>query len=703
MNLREVPSLSAIIFRAWRAITIPLPGGKIRAFGPASDQISAIVVVNLDRQPERWRQIRRELGRFRTSHGDRLTTIARRQIAIDARDGRAVAATSDVDPMFTVGDQLYVQPDERLAASFARSEPVRMTRQEVAVARSHVEAWKAIALGTDTNVLILEDDAWFRPWARKRIESGWRGALRRGGEGAAPRLVYLSYSDAGGTATRVDEYDRLFRPIRGLWFLSGYVLSRQGAEILLRAMPVVGPVDLWMNYRFDQLHALALETPAIAQRSDARSENSYSILPYLARAGVVDAKRGIKPPDTLGTKRVLAWTAQLSHEGLAMALSMLGLRVRVFDESDDALGRDGLDEAFRTFDALIDPNLSSDAQGLALRDHQVTILIEVNSRPPQSILDAELDRRRLRILKSSRANEIGWDEICDLLAVTKPAEAFPKGAPREYRLFRLAQTNAERMPDRHRAADRFRADESPWVLPTWRRRRPMPTLEQSAGHPGRLLAHAGMTRASRLFPSVSETFPGNLASFVPEALEYGNRGMRIVLDSAVAGPRRFRSGAFESTQQFTHGRFQAEIRAAPGPGLVTGFFLHRSSPRQEIDIEIVGSSPRRLLTNVFYNPGDSGAALAYGYRGSPFWIDLEFDATEDFHEYAIDWRPDRVTWLVDGNAIHERDSWDPTPVPHLAMRIHGNLWAPRSHELAGRVDSSALPSSAMFRNLLVTD
>lgn len=157
-----------------------------------------------------------------------------------------------------------------------------------------------------------------------------------------------------------------------------------------------------------------------------------------------------------------------------------------------------------------------------------------------------------------------------------------------------------------------------------------------------------------------------------------------------------------SVQSVTHGRVQAEIRAAPGSGIVTGFFLHRAAPRQEIDIEFVGSDPRRMLTNVFFNPGDEGAAMSFGYRGSPCWVDLGFDATEDVHEYAIDWRPGHVTWLVDGEIVHERASWDPTPIPHLAMHVHANVWAPRSQELAGRMNDLTLPATATFRNLAVS-
>ena len=210
-----------------------------------------------------------------------------------------------------------------------------------------------------------------------------------------------------------------------------------------------------------------------------------------------------------------------------------------------------------------------------------------------------------------------------------------------------------------------------------------------------------MTEPSTEFSGLSETFPGNLASFDHHNLAYTAEGTCLTIEAAPASTRRYRSGAFASVRTFGHGRFEAAIRVAAGPGLVTGFFLHRSTPLQEIDIEFVGSDPRRMLINVYFNPGDDGTAMSFGYRGSPCWVDLGFDASADFHRYAIDWRPGRVAWLVDDLVVHERVGWDPTPIPHLEMRVHANLWAPRSEELAGRVDERRLPATATFRNVRV--
>lgn len=702
MNLNEVVNpMRTLAFRAWRCLTTSVPGARVQAFGGGVGRIGAILVINLDRQPRRWRRVSRELGRMRTSDGAPLTSITRRLAAIDARDGRAVAATADVDAMYRIGDQLYVHPDARLAACFAEDEPVRMTRQEVAVAQSHVEAWKAIAKGTHDHVLVLEDDVWFTPGAPAAIDRGWRAALGRCAVDAGPKLLYLSYSDAGGTAERRDACDSLFRPVRGLWFLSGYVLSREGAAALLCSMPVVGPVDLWMNYRFGELGALALTSPAIAQRPDGPSDNVYSVLPYLARAGIVDSERGAKPPDPFCAGSVLAWTGAAERESLPMALSMLGLRVRAFDGDETPMNEQELREVLKAFDALVNAPLAPTALAAAAEDTQTKIVLEADAPTPAGLELDRLSPLRSAVLAPAESEGGSWEVLCGLLGLAKPVEPFPAGALRAVRLFRYECPVGPSQSGVRTRRDSYPMDDSPWVLPSTSGWRPAQSVTSYLCGAGARVAEARMTEPSPSFPGLVETFPGNQASFAREHLQHSGEGARLVIDAVVGGPRPYRSGAFASVDRFRYGRFEAEIRAAPGSGLVTGFFLHRDNPRQEIDIELTGADPRRMVTNVYFNPGDEGTAIGFGYRGSPCRIDLGFDATEASHLYAIDWRPDRVVWLVDGRIVHERAGWDPTPIPHLSMRIHANLWAPRSEEFAGRLDQRSLPATAVFRGLVV--
>jgi beta-glucanase (GH16 family) len=134
---------------------------------------------------------------------------------------------------------------------------------------------------------------------------------------------------------------------------------------------------------------------------------------------------------------------------------------------------------------------------------------------------------------------------------------------------------------------------------------------------------------------------------------------------------------------------------------VTGFFLHRDSPRQEIDIEITGNRPSRLLVNVFYNPGAEGAKFDYGYRGTPAAIPLGVDASKAAHRFAIEWDPCEIRWFVDGELVHRRAAWNPTPIPHLPMTLHVNTWPTRSRELAGRLALRALPASAIVRSIAI--
>lgn len=697
MNLEgALGGLNRGIFTLWRALP-PLYRCRMFAFGRVEGRIQKILVINLDRQPGRMKRTTRELRRFRSSDGGKLERLACRLAAVDARDGRAVAATADVDPNYVTGNQLHVQPDSRLEACFGTDLPIRMTRQEVAVARSHIEAWKVVASGHEEHVLILEDDIWLRPTAADAIDQGWQEARNRCSTSGGPHLLYLSYLDTDAATPRSDRDGAVFRPSRGLWHLSGYVLSRVGALRLLRAMPVVGPIDMWMNYRFAELDAHALSQPAILQRRDGVSDNCYSILPYLARAGIVDAD-SVRQPSRLEAGPVFAWSAQGRDESLAMALSMLGLRARVFDGDEDEIGADELLEACRTFDAIVDAPLSTEAVSTAIRLGG-KFLLEAGA--PCQLNAGQLPVHRTTVLHPASQSEAPWAALCDLLGILPPPAAFPAGAPRSSRLFRDDRPRVDSSETCNELTSVM--DDSPWaLLPRNDWPSQLPARQTAEGHSECQILSLPMTAPSDAFTVLAETFPGNRSPFAPAAVILGDDGTRLSLSANADSEQQYQSGAFASTGEFLHGRFEVELVAARGGGVVTGFFLHRGSPRQEIDIEFLGGDPRTMLVNVYFNAGDDGSVADFGYRGSPYRIDLGFDCTECLHHYLIEWTPHRITWAVDGSIVHSRASWDPTPIPHLPMRLHGNVWAPRSETFAGRLDGSCLPSSATFRNLQVS-
>lgn len=113
-------------------------------------------------------------------------------------------------------------------------------------------------------------------------------------------------------------------------------------------------------------------------------------------------------------------------------------------------------------------------------------------------------------------------------------------------------------------------------------------------------------------------------------------------------------------------------------------------------MEFLGRDTTKILLNVYYNPGEEGDLYNYGFRGTPVVIDLGFDAADALHEYAIEWDSDEIRWFVDDRLIHRRVSGRPTPIPHLPMRFHANMWPTCSEELAGPLDVNALPVGAEF-------
>ncbi len=150
--------------------------------------------------------------------------------------------------------------------------------------------------------------------------------------------------------------------------------------------------------------------------------------------------------------------------------------------------------------------------------------------------------------------------------------------------------------------------------------------------------------------------------------------MRISLTDEGASGRSYASGEYQSRRFYGYGRFEARIKAAKAPGAVTGFFTYTGptfdgAPHDEIDFEFLGRSPRQVQINYFTD----------GVGGHDTMIDLGFDASEDFHSYAFEWRPDSIRWFVDGRLVHE-ERGERGPLPSAPGKIYLHLWAGKDLE-----------------------
>ena len=679
--------------------------------------IQRVYVINLDRHDYRWRRVKRELENVYDSFGEPLTAIMRRFSAVDARYYKGPVDSNELRTNYSLAEQLFVDPiSEASPENDFRKQRVEMTRQEVAVALSHIGVWKLIAAGEHPYTLVLEDDVIFRWGFSRDFDRAWTELMYVRDPSNDFDILYLSYQEARMGAKKQQVTHELFRPIRGLWHLSGYVLSKKGAGKLLSLLPIQGPVDMWLNLQFQKLDVLATRKSIVKQRLDSPSSNSYSILPILSKVGVLTCEKPL-------TYRERALPSPIIGTGghgtgltsLAMALSMLGYRCcsdvteLPLKEFENLFGK----KRGRVFEAYVNIGSLSPFRLIELaklnRNARFVITVcddreESNSTQTATItvnnpgefrhLIDELRQVSCHALVLPVDAEDKWELLCKFLGCDYPSAPYPNEEDREQR--KLASIRSPKAV-MSRASDRkLKSDSSPWIVSqkNWCGIQLNEVKDDSMDGGKAVRISVRFHRIeSELWTLRDDTFPSNLSLFRPNNFSIVRDNIaRLTLQKEHTSVREFTSGAIRSQQLYQYGRFEAVVRPAKVSGLITGVFLHRNSPRQEIDIEFLGKDTTKVLVNVFYNPGYEGTKLEYGYRGTPVIIELGFDAAMDFHRYELEWCQTTIRWLIDGKLVYERATWDPTPIPHLPMQFNVNLWHSRSKELAGRLERYALPA-----------
>ena len=153
--------------------------------------------------------------------------------------------------------------------------------------------------------------------------------------------------------------------------------------------------------------------------------------------------------------------------------------------------------------------------------------------------------------------------------------------------------------------------------------------------------------SSEALPASSETVPASSASV----------GGIDPIPPAVDGPYDpskeyvFYGAELTGKEQFKYGRFEARMKMAATSGSVSSMFLNYDlswkkdiEPWNEIDIEILGKAPNSWQSNILTREADPSIS---GLTSSEQIHEFGFDATNEFHLYAIIWTPDYVAWEID--------------------------------------------------------
>jgi beta-glucanase (GH16 family) len=121
--------------------------------------------------------------------------------------------------------------------------------------------------------------------------------------------------------------------------------------------------------------------------------------------------------------------------------------------------------------------------------------------------------------------------------------------------------------------------------------------------------------------------------------------------SCYYGPCQYTSARLLTKNRFeiAYGRVEARVKVPSGAGLWPAFWMLGTDIDQvswpqtgEIDImEYVGRLPNQIF-GTLHGPGYSGGQ-SYGKS-----VDLGKPVADAYHTYAVEWQPDKITWLLDG-------------------------------------------------------
>ncbi|MEZ8742101.1 1,3-beta-glucanase [Photobacterium swingsii] len=197
-----------------------------------------------------------------------------------------------------------------------------------------------------------------------------------------------------------------------------------------------------------------------------------------------------------------------------------------------------------------------------------------------------------------------------------------------------------------------------------------------------------------------------------EAITFSeDQGMAITLSKTPLsdGSSDYQSGELRSHDFYRYGCFEAEIKPVNEPGVVSAFFLfagpydkdeNSNGMHNEIDIEFLGDNTNAVQINYWTNDDryeNSNEKLIY----------LNFDASEDYHHYAIKWTKKRIKWYIDGELVHTEKNTPETPTPSAkdsTLRIMANVWLTDSRisNWAGEYTEAGQTPTAYFRNIRYT-
>lgn len=206
---------------------------------------------------------------------------------------------------------------------------------------------------------------------------------------------------------------------------------------------------------------------------------------------------------------------------------------------------------------------------------------------------------------------------------------------------------------------------------------------------------------------MDHSWGGNLALFSSETVSVENGMMKIRLAHAPAGTtsggeaKPYLGAEVRSVDSIAYGRVSARAKLAKGSAVVSALVtIYTPWPADnwnEFDIESLGKNTREIQFNSMVYTGPeltTQPSTSVTPTQYPTIAQLDFDSSEDFHIYTIEWTPNEAKFLIDDVVYHR---WvDRMDLIGLPQNILMTIWASNIVEWAGPVNSDTVNAEALY-------
>ncbi|HKO53351.1 MAG TPA: family 16 glycosylhydrolase [Polyangiaceae bacterium] len=185
-------------------------------------------------------------------------------------------------------------------------------------------------------------------------------------------------------------------------------------------------------------------------------------------------------------------------------------------------------------------------------------------------------------------------------------------------------------------------------------------------------------------------------------------GLGVLLLSSTALAKSYKSGELETKARYGFGAFEARIRCAQGPGVISTFFLWKPNSEQapavpwhEIDFEM-GQASGDYQTQIM-TPGGSAPLYRTEHAVAHFMSARPY---QGYFTYRIEWTPDYIAFFVDGKEVRRetdkneyavmfaKDANGDTPSSER-MELRTGVWPgdTSAYVWSGVFDGSSVPTA----------